>query len=92
LTILGLVVYEAFRLPKRISALWLAIFMTWLIGIVSLSWEFRKVTWILLSFMIIESGLWRQAEEEQKEENKSKNFSAVAMQPVVSVKSATNQN
>jgi O-antigen ligase len=92
LTILGLVVYEAFRLPKRISALWLAIFMTWLIGIVSLSWEFRKVTWILLSFLIIESGLWRQGEEEQKEENKSKNFSAVAVQPVASVKSATNQN
>jgi len=92
LAILGLVVYEAFKLPKRISALWLAIFMTWLIGIVSLSWEFRKVTWILLSFMIIESSLWSQAKEEPKEEKKSINFSGAAMQPVVAAKSASNQS
>ena len=90
LAILGLVVYEAIRLPKTISALWLAIFMTWLIGIVSLSWEFRKVTWILLSFMIIESSLCRQADEEEKDENKKITFSGVTGQPVASAKSVSN--
>jgi O-antigen ligase len=92
LSILGLVGYEAIRLPKRISAVWLAIFMTWLIGIVSLSWEFRKVTWILLSFMIIESSLWKQADEVDREESKNIDFSGVARQPVTSVKSVSNQS
>jgi O-antigen ligase len=86
LSVLGLVVYEAIRLPRRISAIWLAIFMTWLIGIVSLTWEFRKVTWILLSFMIIESSLWSQAEEESRKEIKGNDFSGVARQPAASVK------
>lgn len=55
LFILGLVVYKVSRLPRKTSELWLAIFMTWAIGVLSLSWEFRKVTWIILSFAIIES-------------------------------------
>ena len=55
LSILGLVVYKVSRLPRRTSELWLAIFMTWAIGVLSLSWEFRKVTWIILGFAIIES-------------------------------------
>ena len=55
LSILGLVVYKVSRLPRRTSELWLAIFMIWVIGVLSLSWEFRKVTWIILSFAIIES-------------------------------------
>jgi O-antigen ligase len=92
LSILGLVIYEAFKLPRKISTLWLAIFMTWLIGIVSLSWEFRKVTWILLSFMIIESSLWMQAGMEEKEEDKSISLSGVVRQPVASVKSVSNQS
>ena len=29
--------------------------MIWVIGVLSLSWEFRKVTWIILGFAIIES-------------------------------------
>jgi O-antigen ligase len=91
-SILGLVVYEAIRMPRRISALWIAIFLTWLIGIVSLSWEFRKVTWILLSFMIIESSLWKQRQEQEKEANKRINFSGVARQPVASVKSVSSQS
>ena len=55
LSILGLVVYKVSRLPRRTSELWLAIFMIWVIGVLSLSWEFRKVTWIILGFAIIES-------------------------------------
>lgn len=55
LSIIGLVVYDVVRLPRETSALWLAVFLTWVIGAISLSWEFRKVTWIILSFVIIES-------------------------------------
>jgi O-antigen ligase len=65
LSILGLVVYEVLRLPRRTSALWLAVFMTWAIGMLSLSWEFRKVTWIVLSFIILESSFGEQVGEQE---------------------------
>lgn len=55
LTIIGVVAIQAMSLPKGTSGLWLAIFMTWAIGVFSLSWEFRKLTWILLNLVIIES-------------------------------------
>lgn len=66
LAILGLVIYRVMTLPREISALWLSIYVTWLIGIVSLSWEFRKVTWILLSFMIIENSLRKKASKQKE--------------------------
>ena len=31
--------------------------MTWAIGVCSLSWEFRKFTWLFLSFVVIEASL-----------------------------------
>jgi O-antigen ligase len=55
LSLLGAVFYAVAVLPRRTSALWLAIFVTWVIGVSSLSWEFRKVLWILLSFMVTEN-------------------------------------
>ena len=38
----------------EIQALWVAIFLSWVIGVSSLSWEFRKLTWVFLNFIIIE--------------------------------------
>ena len=55
LSVLGTVIYKAVHLPKETSGLWLTILVTWAIGVLSLSWEFRKLTWIILSFVIIES-------------------------------------
>ncbi len=60
LSILGVAIYQAVHLPKELSGLWLAILMTWSIGVLSLSWEFRKLTWIVLSFVIIESSFREQ--------------------------------
>jgi O-antigen ligase len=57
LTAFGLVIYQTTGLSRETSGLWLAIVMTWAIGVLSLSWEFRKLTWILLNFVIIESSL-----------------------------------
>lgn len=52
--ILTIVVNQAIMLPKGYSGLWLAVFFIWLIGILSLSWESTKSTWIFFSFVIIE--------------------------------------
>jgi O-antigen ligase len=74
LCILGLVIYRIAMLPKRISALWLIIFLTWLIGVISLSWEFRKLTWIILSFIIIHGSIEVQAAEHEGNINTSGNL------------------
>lgn len=56
--VLGIVLYQVRHLPHASSSLWLAILTIWLIGILSLSWEFRKLTWLILSFVIIEGSFF----------------------------------
>jgi O-antigen ligase len=64
LSILGLVVYQAVRMPLGTSGMWLTILVTWVIGVLSLSWEFRKLTWLIMSFVIIEGSLCKQKSTE----------------------------
>jgi O-antigen ligase len=52
--ILTIVLNQAARLLKGYSDLWFSVFFVWAIGVLSLSWEFRKATWIIFSFIIIE--------------------------------------
>ncbi|MBK8616100.1 MAG: O-antigen ligase family protein [Anaerolineales bacterium] len=54
LAILAVVFFQATKIQGGNSGLWVAIFLTWVIGVCSLSWEFRKLTWIFLNFIIIE--------------------------------------
>jgi O-antigen ligase len=63
LAILGLVVYRMAVKPGKASPLWLTIFLTWAIGVFSLSWEFRKATWFILIFIIIETSFEEQIAE-----------------------------
>jgi O-antigen ligase len=60
LAMLGVVVYQILRLPQGTSGLWMAIFMTWVVGVLSLSWDFKKLTWLLLNFIIIEGSFCEQ--------------------------------
>lgn len=54
LLILAIVFFQALSVPNGNAGLWVAIFLTWAIGVFSLSWEFRKLTWLFLSFIVIE--------------------------------------
>lgn len=65
LSILVITFYQALRLPIKKSAVWIAIFMCWAIGAFTLSWEFRKLTWVLLSLMVIAGNLLPEAEPEK---------------------------
>ena len=55
--ILAVVTYHAFRQPKAYSVLWLTVLAIWMIGVFTLSWEFRKPTWLFLSLVIIGANL-----------------------------------
>ena len=52
--ILAIVFFQAMNIPSGNSGPWMAIFLTWVIGVSSLSWEFRKLTWLFLNFIVIE--------------------------------------
>lgn len=54
LAILAVVFYQAVNIPNGNMGLWVTIFLTWVIGVCSLSWEFRKLTWLFLNFVVIE--------------------------------------
>jgi O-antigen ligase len=67
--ILALVVNQTIRLPSGYYGLWLATLSVWAIGVLSLTWEFRKPTWIFLNFVIIEgSSIYKEL---QSQEDKS---------------------
>lgn len=52
--ILAIVINQAIRLPKGYSGLWLSVFFVWVVGVLSLSWEAVKPTWVFFSFVMIE--------------------------------------
>jgi O-antigen ligase len=55
------VFYQALRQAKQDGGLWLAVFAIWAIGVFTLSWEFRKPTWLFLSLIVISANCTIQA-------------------------------
>jgi len=55
--LLGVVLKEAIFQPKGYSYLWLSVLAVWVIGVFTLTWEFRKPTWLFLSLIVISSNL-----------------------------------
>ena len=53
--ILAIVINQAAGLPKGYSGLWFSVFFIWVIGVLSLTWEAMKPTWLFMSFVIIEA-------------------------------------
>jgi len=52
-SIIAVAVYQAIRSPEKHAALWIAVLATWAIGVLSLSWEFRKLTWLILTLVVV---------------------------------------
>jgi O-antigen ligase len=81
--ILAIVVNQAVRLPKGYSGLWLSSFFVWFIAVLSLSFEFRKVTWIFFSFVIIEgAALHNKYISQNLKSNASKTIKSESITPV----------
>lgn len=59
----GMAVFYAIRQPKWEARLWLAIVSVWSIGVLTLTWENRKPTWLILSLIVISANLLRQQDE-----------------------------
>ncbi len=59
---LAIVAYQAANQPKWLSWLWLTVLMIWVIGAFSLTWEYRKTTWLFLSLIVISASLFRRGD------------------------------
>jgi hypothetical protein len=57
LGILIVIIIQAFKQPKNLSALWFTILATWFIGVFTLTWEHTKTTWLLFTLIIISANL-----------------------------------
>jgi O-antigen ligase len=49
--LLFLSVYSTFRLPQQERRLWMVLLLSWAVGVSSLTWEYRKPTWILFGLL-----------------------------------------
>jgi O-antigen ligase len=57
LAVLMVVVHEALSQPTRRSVAWLTVLAVWIIGVSTLSWEFRKPTWLLMGLLVVSAHL-----------------------------------
>jgi O-antigen ligase len=60
--ILAIVVHQAANQPKWLSWLWLTVLAIWVIGVFTLTWEYRKTTWLFLSLIVISASLFRRGD------------------------------
>jgi len=49
--LLAAVFVAALQMPHRERYLWLALFITWAVGVSALTWEYRKPTWFLFALL-----------------------------------------
>jgi len=47
-----LAIVFALKMPIRERSLWLAVLFTWLVGVLNLSWEYHKPTWLIFSLLV----------------------------------------
>jgi O-antigen ligase len=60
--ILTIVVIQAWSLPKWDKSFWLSLLLVWAIGASSLTWEYRKTTWLFLNMIVASAALHRYRE------------------------------
>jgi len=52
-------VYAVFHMAQRERYLWLAMLLTWTVGVSALTWEYRKPTWFLFAILAAHAGCCR---------------------------------
>jgi O-antigen ligase len=61
--ILAITFVQAWELPKWDSIFWLTVLLVWTIGASTLSWEYRKSTWLFLTFLVAFGSLSPQRDQ-----------------------------
>ena len=66
--VVGYVFSQIFKLPKGYLGLWLSTFFVWFIGVLSVTFEFRKITWVIFTFIIIQGESLRRQWRSKKDD------------------------
>lgn len=60
-SIMAIVLFCVVRQPRDFRTLWIALLVIWSVGVMTLSWEFRKPTWIFLTWIVIGAGYLKES-------------------------------
>lgn len=52
LALMASLYYTAFRMPGLERRLWVTVLLTWTVGVMALTWEYRKPTWIMFGLLV----------------------------------------
>lgn len=66
-TIISIALVEAYKMPRMESRFWISILFLWALGSSSVSWEFRKPTWFLLTMLIATAEIMRNQRNQREE-------------------------
>ena len=78
-TILVIAFIQAWGLPKWDSLLWLTILLVWAIGASTLTWEYRKTTWLFLGLLITTAALIGRRDESAARSQRSEPVSRAVL-------------
>ena len=53
-------VYHTRYLPRSEAALWITVVLIWAVGVTALSWEYKKYTWLIVSYILISANASRE--------------------------------
>jgi O-antigen ligase len=62
---LAIVIYQAASQAKWDARLWLTSLLVWATGTLTLTWEHRKPTWLILSFVLVSASLSARRDESE---------------------------
>jgi len=51
--VLAVTIHQSIKQEKNYAFLWIAILTIWSIGVFTLTWEYRKATWLILTLIIV---------------------------------------
>jgi O-antigen ligase len=77
MTILAIVFVQALKMPTGYVGVWLALLAVYIIGGSSLTWEYRKPTWLIFSFINIQGQVAYEAFHIRKSKNATAGMAAV---------------
>ncbi len=80
-TIVTIAVVKAMGQPKLDSRFWLCVLLVWGIGASTLTWEYRKSTWLFLSLVVVSAALPRQRDEAMLPTQPHNSQGSTALQP-----------
>lgn len=90
-TILTIAVWQAIQQPKWEASFWLTMLAVWCIGALSLTYEHRKATWLILSLIVASSSLVATAGASRRREHLQEPVLQTAVNSIASAHGAASR-